>query len=132
VRLALVATACGLGAGVAGCASLVGYESLVFTTDAAGDAVSDINSSDVDSSSDTPALTCTERYGATNGFQLCTETATFCSFVAIKKGSSCTDLCARFGGTCLSAKVNSSNCLAGSPSSCDDTTNYDDICTCTR
>jgi hypothetical protein len=80
---------------------------------------------------------CTERYGGTNGFQLCFETETECGVEAVKNSvQSCDDVCSAGGGQCLTiyANDNSNPCVAvvEVPGGCARTGFYDDICVCSR
>jgi len=79
---------------------------------------------------------CTERYGAVDGFELCVETDDTCTFIALNGDVSCRTHCAGVGGTCLGAQDNDvGECfdLERDPTAdCDTTGKIDLLCTCTR
>lgn len=81
---------------------------------------------------------CAALYGGTPGFQLCTESASACSFAINTKQGSCGSRCAAAGGECV-AMVNDNNNVKCSksnealdPNSCGSTQYESAICICSR
>lgn len=99
------------------------------TTDPSGG-----SSTGSDATSTGSAASCQEIYGAAADFELCMETADACAFNVTTNGQdSCDDVCQGFGGTCLSAQLNQMpRCEGTGEATCDDASNLDLICSCSR
>jgi hypothetical protein len=83
----------------------------------------------------TTLRTCDATYSSAGGYQLCTETATACSFYATVNFITCAGVCGAFGGSCLSASTYENaghHCNSNGPLSCFSPAYADAICTCSR
>ncbi len=80
-----------------------------------------------------PPPTCTEQYGAAQGFELCIEDATFCEFFVFANGASCNSVCAAYDGSCLATfnDTTGDNCVHNGSLSCQNSYNTV-LCRCTR
>lgn len=80
--------------------------------------------------------TCSEIYGTVEGFELCEQTRTECSFRAVKNGTlSCREICEGPGGQCLATYGNGVGCETIYDEvdlGCDASAHDDDVCVCTR
>ena|GEM_PF-4879266 len=79
------------------------------------------------------AATCAELYGMAPDYQLCSETADSCSFNALTDGGNCADMCAAYGGVCLTAYDNNNTdvCVSQGEDTCQ-TNRHNEICVCSR
>jgi len=76
---------------------------------------------------------CEAQFGAAEAYELCSETATTCTFDMFAGETSCDDQCELYGGTCVQA-MDSDNgfpCVDSGNTACDAPHNYV-ICTCAR
>lgn len=92
--------------------------------------VADGNASDA--GGDASASACDVRYGAADGYTLCSSTPTSCTFYVFTRGSNCEALCASLSGSCIDAANNqgAQPCVIGNPSDTCQTARDDTICTC--
>lgn len=76
---------------------------------------------------------CDEQFGAANGYQLCSETPTTCTFDVMADNTSCDDQCALFGSTCEDARDSDAGapCVDSGGTSCG-TPHNAVMCTCAR
>ena len=76
---------------------------------------------------------CDRLFGAANGYQLCSETATTCTFNVDVNETSCDHQCGLFGSTCESASDSDQGfpCVVAGATACA-TTHNSVICTCVR
>ncbi|MBM4356841.1 MAG: hypothetical protein FJ096_01900 [Deltaproteobacteria bacterium] len=82
---------------------------------------------------------CTQLYGKTAGFSLCSESPTVCEFALNTTVGSCAFVCGNAGGQCVTAMNDAFNqtCVKSAnakldPSSCGWSSAYSAICICTR
>lgn len=80
---------------------------------------------------DTVPVTCDAKYGQAEQYVLCIETATSCEFFVKTYGSTCTDVCSSFGGTCLGGYDNSGDCTHVGQSNCNHSLKGQ-ICICSK
>jgi hypothetical protein len=85
---------------------------------------------------DAPALpACDDTYGMVPEYLLCEETATTCKFNALTNGGNCLDMCAAYGGTCITAFDNENGvgqeCIEVIEETCT-VLRTSEICVCTR
>jgi hypothetical protein len=74
---------------------------------------------------------CATTYGGVSGFiQLCSQTATECTFYY--SNGSCDSKCQAGGGTCIKAAAEQNNSCTPSSSTACDYVHGDGLCTCTR
>jgi hypothetical protein len=86
------------------------------------------------STSDPPAPTCNELFGAANGYNLCEEDMASCTFVVNANGASCNMICNSFDQACIGAIDNPGGlrCTYLGPLDCDDAENGSTICICAK
>jgi len=101
------------------------------SADSAADAA-DLDTTLPDSSApDAARLSCTAQFGSADGFILCAETATDCTYFKVL-GRSCDQECQQFGARCLGGYADTANgCEWSGPVDCA-TSQGDGVCVCAR
>lgn len=86
------------------------------------------------STSDPPAPTCDELFGAANSYLLCAEDETSCTFALDANGASCNMICNSFGHACIGGIDNPPGirCTNKGPLDCNDAEIASTICICAK
>ena len=70
-------------------------------------------------------------FGTADGYQLCSDSQTTCSFAVTTNGQTCNQICASFMSTCVAAYDNAGPCEVLGQDTCD-TPRTTEICECSR
>lgn len=81
---------------------------------------------------DTDAL-CDAKYGGSVDYELCQSTSATCEFYVRTNEDTCTNQCAKFGGTCVAAydNIGGMTCTVGTPDEGCGVIHATQVCTCT-
>jgi len=78
-----------------------------------------------------PSPTCDQIFGAVSGYQLCTQTATQCTFACSLPGT-CGDICLKEGAKCIESHSGGTGCAWSKTDKCDYVFVFGGVCVCER